>query len=119
MSQKTEDWRGKSIAKKGAAVVDRAHAPPMACLNCGSRVMPNEAKAHRVRCSGRTMPAHDLDHWEPLDSVVEKGVSQVEVTRLVVSGALRTKEEGAVKLYLVRDIEQFIDARRAFGAVWS
>lgn len=116
MSEKSADWRGKSVAEKTGAVIDGSHASPMTCLNCGARVMPADMRKHRSRCE-RPDP-HALDAWESERDTVGRGVTHAEITRLVLTGALRWRDREG-REFLLRDVEAFLDARRLYGSALS
>lgn len=116
MSQKSEEWRGKSVTEKAEAVIDGSHAAPMTCLNCGARVMPQDMRKHRVRCE--RLDAHPLDAWESERDTVGRGVTHTEITRLLLTGALRYRDNEG-REFLLRDVEAFLDARRLYGSALS
>lgn len=116
MSEKSADWRGKSVAEKTETVIDGSHAAPMTCLNCGARVMPADMRKHRTRCARPT--PHALDTWEPERDTLGRGISHAEINRLVLSGGLRHRDREG-REFLLRDVEAFLDARRLYGSALS
>lgn len=117
MSQKSAEWREKSVTEKAEAVIERAHAAPMGCLNCGARLMPSDLAKHRSRCE-RPVPQPN-DAWESERDTVNRGVTHAEINRLVLASALRVRERDGGREFLLRDVETFLDARRLYGSALS
>lgn len=100
-------------------MVEQAHAAPAQCLVCGVRLMPKELAKHREEsCEGRGEP-HQYDSWMPeMEIVNSKGIGMGLLRRLGKSGAVRRREgPGSKDEYLLRDVEQYIDAHGLFEGV--
>ena len=102
MRDKSEPWIKKSLPEKRKAVIDSHHEPPVQCLLCEVKVMPQDVWKHDERCAGKQDP-HRLDKWLSMGEASEK-VPAMTLLRLAAAGVIRARAGVDGQEYLVRDV---------------
>lgn len=113
MRDKSQPWIKRSLKEKRKHVIDSHHEPPVACLLCETRVMPQDVWAHDDRCPGR-LDAHRLDKWLPEGAAAER-LPTVTLRRLAAAGTIRSRETDRGQEYLVRDVWHAVRASELYA----